>query len=100
MKDIEKFHNDLGEIILENKMLKDEVKRLKHALLHILLHKKNRGRITGMMVMGRAYVDWDSISVKFEMRKCALIHKVNREVISTWDMVPRKPEHEKEKPSI
>ncbi len=99
MTDIEKFHKDLGDIIVENSLLKDEVKRLKHALLHVLLHKKNRGQIAGMMAIGEAYVDWCNVGIKFQMSRCGLINKDTRKPITTWDEVPRKAGCENEQPS-
>lgn len=89
MIDITEIHKSIGSAINENYCLKEENKRLKHTLLTVLLHGKNKGKISQMKSIGRVYVDWDNINIITKSNHSVCIQDLNGNVIKEWDDVPR-----------
>lgn len=89
MIDIQDIYEGIGNAINENHRLKRENKELKHTLLTILLHGKNKGKISQVKSIGRAYVDWDNINIITKSNHSVCIQDLHGNVIKEWDDVPR-----------
>ncbi len=87
VSELNNFCSHIQYVLAENISIKDQNRVLKHALITILLDKKNRGQISGMNTMGRAYIDFDRIDIINGMQSCEL--KTNGKRIKSWDEVPR-----------